>query len=86
MVRVETVVNLSAVREAAWMRIAHAGAQLMNWFSMASERHRDWWNDGEGLGILRFGARGLMDGPGGRSLNQARIVPKGSRVCEGEGS
>jgi len=41
-----------AVREAAWIRMASAGAQLMNWFSVASELHRDWRNDVEGLGTL----------------------------------
>ncbi len=41
-----------AVREAAWSRMASAGAQLMNWFSVASELHRDWRNDVEGLGNL----------------------------------
>lgn len=41
-----------AVREAAWTRMAHAGAQLMNWFSVACELHRDWRNDVEGLGNL----------------------------------
>jgi nicotinamidase-related amidase len=42
----------SAVREAAWTRMANAGAQLMNWFSVACELHRDWRNDVEGLGNL----------------------------------
>jgi nicotinamidase-related amidase len=41
-----------AVRHAAWMRMAHAGVQLMNWFSVACELHRDWRNDVEGLGAL----------------------------------
>jgi nicotinamidase-related amidase len=41
-----------AVREAAWTRMAHAGVQLMNWFSVACELHRDWRNDIEGLGNL----------------------------------
>jgi len=40
------------VRQAAWIRMAHAGAQLMNWFSVACELHRDWRNDIEGLGKL----------------------------------
>lgn len=40
------------VRHAAWMRMASAGAQLMNWFSVAAELHRDWRNDVEGLGNL----------------------------------
>jgi hypothetical protein len=31
---------------------ATAGVQLMNWFSMACELHRDWRNDIEGLGAL----------------------------------
>ena len=42
----------SAVRDAAWTRMAHAGVQLMNWFSVACELHRDWRNDIEGLGNL----------------------------------
>jgi hypothetical protein len=29
-----------------------AGAQMMNWFSVACELHRDWRNDIEGLGNL----------------------------------
>ena len=41
-----------AVRHAAWARMAAAGAQLMGWFSVASELHRDWRNDVEGLGNL----------------------------------
>lgn len=55
-----------AVRHAAWTRMAHAGVQLMNWFSVACELHRDWRNDIEGLGALlsdhipRFtGAKGI---------------------------
>ena len=41
-----------AVRQAAWARMASAGAQLLNWFSVACELHRDWRNDIEGLGNL----------------------------------
>jgi len=41
-----------AVRQAAWTRMANAGVQLMNWFSVACELHRDWRNDVEGLGAL----------------------------------
>lgn len=40
------------VRHAAWSRMQHAGVQLMNWFSVACELHRDWRNDVEGLGQL----------------------------------
>jgi nicotinamidase-related amidase len=40
------------VRDAAHMRMVQAGAQLMNWFSVACELHRDWRNDIEGLGTL----------------------------------
>jgi nicotinamidase-related amidase len=40
------------VRHAAWARMAAAGAQLMGWFSVASELHRDWRNDVTGLGNL----------------------------------
>ena len=41
-----------AVRFAALTRMAQAGAQLMNWFSVACELQRDWRNDIEGLGHL----------------------------------
>ncbi|MFG0319535.1 MAG: isochorismate family cysteine hydrolase YcaC [Planctomycetota bacterium JB042] len=40
------------VRDAAITRMAHAGAQIVNWFSVAGELHRDWRNDVEGLGNL----------------------------------
>ncbi len=40
------------VRDAAWLRMTQAGAQLMNWFNVAAELHRDWRNDVEGLGAL----------------------------------
>lgn len=39
-------------RDAAWNRMAAAGAQLMTWFGVACELHRDWRNDVEGLGAL----------------------------------
>ena len=39
-------------RESAWSRMEAAGAQLMGWFAMACELHRDWRNDMEGLGTL----------------------------------
>lgn len=42
----------AAVRDAAWNRMANAGAQLINWFAVACELHRDWRNDIEGLGNL----------------------------------
>ncbi len=38
-----------STRNAAWLRMANAGAQLVNWFSVVSELHRDWRNDVEGL-------------------------------------
>lgn len=41
-----------ASREAAWLRMATAGVQLMDWFAVASELHRDWRNDIEGFGRL----------------------------------
>ena len=40
------------VREAAWARMSAAGIQLLNWFAVACELHRDWRNDIEGLGNL----------------------------------
>ena len=39
-------------RHSAWSRMAGAGAQLMTWFGVACELHRDWRNDVEGLGTL----------------------------------
>ncbi|WP_252271156.1 isochorismate family cysteine hydrolase YcaC [Pseudomonas subflava] len=36
-------------RDSAWSRMTQAGAQLMNWFAVACELHRDWRNDVEGL-------------------------------------
>jgi nicotinamidase-related amidase len=40
------------VRTAALMRMQAAGAELVNWFAVACELHRDWRNDIEGLGNL----------------------------------
>ena len=39
-------------RNAAWNRMSEAGAQLMTWFGLACELHRDWRNDVQGLGTL----------------------------------
>ena len=41
-----------AIRAAAWERMSQAGIQLVNWFAVACELHRDWRNDIEGLGNL----------------------------------
>ncbi len=39
-------------RDAAWARMTQAGAQLMTWFGVACELHRDWRNDVTGLATL----------------------------------
>lgn len=39
-------------RDSAWNRMSVAGAQLITWFGIACELHRDWRNDVEGLGRL----------------------------------
>ena len=39
-------------RDGAWSRMTAAGAQLLNWFAVACELHRDWRNDMEGLAKL----------------------------------
>ncbi|MBS4046911.1 MAG: hydrolase [Alphaproteobacteria bacterium] len=39
-------------QQAAWNRMSQKGAQLMNWFGVACELHRDWRNDIEGLAKL----------------------------------
>ncbi|MCU0567959.1 MAG: hydrolase [Oculatellaceae cyanobacterium Prado106] len=41
-----------SIRDAAWIRMSSAGVQLVNWFAVACELHRDWRNDVEGLGNL----------------------------------
>ncbi|WP_257461514.1 isochorismate family cysteine hydrolase YcaC [Archangium lipolyticum] len=40
------------VRHSSWDRMSAAGAQLMTWFAVACELHRDWRRDIEGLGAL----------------------------------
>lgn len=39
-------------RHSAWDRMSQAGTQLINWFGVACELHRDWRNDVEGLATL----------------------------------
>ena len=39
-------------RQSAWDRMSQSGAQLMTWFGLACELHRDWRNDIAGLGAL----------------------------------
>jgi nicotinamidase-related amidase len=39
-------------RQSAWDRMSQAGAQLMTWFGVACELHRDWRNDIAGLATL----------------------------------
>lgn len=39
-------------RHSAWDRMSQAGAQLMTWFGVACELHRDWRNDVAGLAAL----------------------------------
>ncbi|WP_024528688.1 isochorismate family cysteine hydrolase YcaC [Serratia fonticola] len=39
-------------RQSAWSRMEAEGAQLMTWFGVACELHRDWRHDIEGLGTL----------------------------------
>lgn len=39
-------------RDASWNRMSEAGVQLMTWFAVACELHRDWRRDVEGLGAL----------------------------------
>lgn len=39
-------------RDSALNRMSSAGAQLITWFGVACELHRDWRNDIEGLGQL----------------------------------
>jgi nicotinamidase-related amidase len=40
------------VQQSAWARMSAAGVQLVNWFAVACELHRDWRNDMEGLGTI----------------------------------
>ena len=42
-------------RDAAWDRMSAAGVQLMSWFGVGCELHRDWRNDIEGFGGILAG-------------------------------
>lgn len=42
----------AVTRCSAWDRMSIAGVQLMTWFGVACELHRDWRNDVQGLGTL----------------------------------
>lgn len=42
----------TTVQQAAWDRMSAAGAQMVNWFAVACELHRDWRNDMEGLATI----------------------------------
>ncbi|CAG9170463.1 putative hydrolase YcaC [Cupriavidus laharis] len=61
-------------RDSAWRRMSEAGAQLMTWFGVACELHRDWRNDIEGLGTLFSNHI-----PDYRNLITAYTTVKGSR-------
>jgi nicotinamidase-related amidase len=41
-----------SVRDASLIRLANAGAIIVNWFAVACELQGDWRNDAEGLGNL----------------------------------
>jgi nicotinamidase-related amidase len=41
-----------SVRDAALMRMTHAGVEPINWFAVACELQRDWRDDGQGLADL----------------------------------
>ncbi len=64
-------------RQAAWARMADAGVQLVNWFAVACELHRDWRNDAAGL------ARILSDHlPAYRNLITSHGARAASKVPE----
>ena len=68
-------------REAAWSRMEAAGAQLMSWFGVAAELHRDWRNDVEGLGALFSNHL-----PNYRCLINSYMAAKGSGTGAQKGS
>ncbi len=41
-----------ATRDGAWLRVVHAGAQLLGWFAASGELQRDWRNDIQGYAKL----------------------------------
>lgn len=61
-------------RQSAWERMAAAGVQLMTWFGVACELHRDWRNDIAGLGALFSGHI-----PDYRNLMQSYTASKGGQ-------
>lgn len=65
----------AVARDAAWNRMSSAGVQLINWFGVACELHRDWRRDVEGLAML------LADHiPDYRNLMTSYDAPKGAGV------
>ena len=46
----QRIANNPVTRDGAWSRMQAAGAQLLNWFAVGCELHRDWRNDVEGFG------------------------------------
>jgi nicotinamidase-related amidase len=45
----------TTVQQAAWSRMTQVSAQMMNWFSVACELHRDWRNDTQGPHLRGLG-------------------------------
>ena len=66
------------MRDAALMRMAYAGVQMVSWFSVVSELHRDWRNDVTGLGTILAAHvpiyKNLMDSYQGQNKPGARRV------------
>ena len=76
----------TAVREAAWTRMADAGAPLMDWFGAACELHGDWRNDLDGRGTLLANhipaSRNLMTSSAAKKNYPCRDLPP--RTTDGQ--
>ncbi len=55
-----------------------AGVQLINWFGMACELHRDWRNDVEGMGGAFFQPHPQLSQPDDQLFQQNQIDPPGT--------
>src|SRR5450830_1069010 len=80
----DTLMRLPTQR-AAWSRMTQAGAQMMNWFSVACELHRDWRNDIEGLGNLLSqripNYRNLMNGYAALAARENGVNGVSPKAC-----
>ncbi len=70
-------------RHSAWDRMSQAGAQLINWFGVACELHRDWRNDVEGHAAVQPHSR--LPQPDHQLQRAEGLKPEGMRAGRPDG-